>query len=131
MHAFYPCHCAHAKVKHKNQQKCQAVEEAQQVKVENLYLQRRGRPCLPSYIYNIFFKKLNVIFKKLNMGRFLGCRPKRSIEFPNSQENTKKPHLKKQKQKTGEMAQQLRALTALPEILSSNPSNHMMAHNHL
>ena len=30
----------------------------------------------------------------------------------------------------GEMAQRLRALTALPEILSSNPSNHMVAHNH-
>jgi hypothetical protein len=31
----------------------------------------------------------------------------------------------------GEMAQQLRALTALPEVLSSIPSNHMVAHNHL
>jgi len=31
----------------------------------------------------------------------------------------------------GEMAQRLRALTALPEVLSSNPSNHMVAHNHL
>jgi hypothetical protein len=28
------------------------------------------------------------------------------------------------------MAQWLRALTALPEVLSSNPSNHMVAHNH-
>jgi hypothetical protein len=27
----------------------------------------------------------------------------------------------------GEMAQRLRALTALPEVLSSNPSNHMVA----
>jgi hypothetical protein len=26
---------------------------------------------------------------------------------------------------------QVRALTALPEILSSIPSNHMVAHNHL
>jgi hypothetical protein len=32
---------------------------------------------------------------------------------------------------TREMAQQLRALTALPEVLSSNPSNHMVVHNHL
>jgi hypothetical protein len=32
---------------------------------------------------------------------------------------------------SGEMAQQLRALTALPEVLSSIPSNHMVAHNHL
>jgi hypothetical protein len=29
------------------------------------------------------------------------------------------------------MAQWLRALTALPEVLSSVPSNHMVAHNHL
>ena len=32
---------------------------------------------------------------------------------------------------TGEMAQRLRALTALPKVLSSNSSNHMVAHNHL
>jgi hypothetical protein len=31
----------------------------------------------------------------------------------------------------GQMAQQLRELTALPEVLSSIPSNHMVAHNHL
>jgi hypothetical protein len=31
----------------------------------------------------------------------------------------------------GEMAQWLRALTALPEVLSSIPSIHMVAHNHL
>jgi hypothetical protein len=30
----------------------------------------------------------------------------------------------------GEMAQWLRALTALPKVLSSNSSNHMMAYNH-
>jgi hypothetical protein len=29
------------------------------------------------------------------------------------------------------MAQWLRALTALPEVLSSNPNNHMVAHSHL
>jgi hypothetical protein len=29
------------------------------------------------------------------------------------------------------MARPLRALTTLPEVLSSNPSNHMLAHNHL
>jgi hypothetical protein len=29
------------------------------------------------------------------------------------------------------MAQQLRALIALPEVLSLIPSNHMVAHNHL
>jgi hypothetical protein len=31
----------------------------------------------------------------------------------------------------GEMALWLRALTVLPEFLSSIPSNHMVAHNHL
>jgi hypothetical protein len=31
----------------------------------------------------------------------------------------------------GEMAQRLRALTALPEVLSSRPSNHRVAHNRL
>ena len=29
------------------------------------------------------------------------------------------------------VAQRVRALTALPKVLSSNPSNYMMAHNHL
>jgi hypothetical protein len=33
--------------------------------------------------------------------------------------------------RAGEMAQQLRALAALPEDQSSIPSNHMVAHNHL
>jgi hypothetical protein len=33
------------------------------------------------------------------------------------------------KQGAGKMARLLRALTALPEVLSSNPSNHMVAHN--
>jgi hypothetical protein len=36
----------------------------------------------------------------------------------------------KKKRGAGEMAQRLRALTALLKVLSSNPSNHMMAHNH-
>jgi hypothetical protein len=31
----------------------------------------------------------------------------------------------------GEMAQRLRALTALLKVLSSNPSNHMVVYNHL
>jgi hypothetical protein len=32
---------------------------------------------------------------------------------------------------TGEIAQWLSALTALPEVLRSIPSNHIVAHNHL
>ena len=35
------------------------------------------------------------------------------------------------KREAGEMAQWLRALTDLPEIMSSIPSNHMVAHDHL
>jgi hypothetical protein len=33
--------------------------------------------------------------------------------------------------RAGEMAQWLRSLTALPLVLSSNLSNHVVAHNHL
>jgi hypothetical protein len=32
--------------------------------------------------------------------------------------------------RAGKMAQQVRALTVLPKVLSSNPSNHIVAHNH-
>jgi hypothetical protein len=35
------------------------------------------------------------------------------------------------KGRAGEMAQRLKAVTALPDILSSIPSNHMVAHKHL
>jgi hypothetical protein len=37
----------------------------------------------------------------------------------------------RKKEGAGKMAQRLRALTALLKVLSSNPSNHMVAHNHL
>jgi hypothetical protein len=32
--------------------------------------------------------------------------------------------------RAGEMAQRVKALTALLKVMSSNPSNHMVAHNH-
>jgi hypothetical protein len=32
--------------------------------------------------------------------------------------------------RTEEMVQQLKAMTALPKVMSSNPSNHIVAHNH-
>jgi hypothetical protein len=41
----------------------------------------------------------------------------------------KKPK-KKPKRWAGKMAQRVRALTALLKVLSSNPSNHMVTHNH-
>jgi hypothetical protein len=43
-------------------------------------------------------------------------------------ERTKKLLKKAVKRRDG---QQLRALTVLPEVLSSIPSNHMVDHNHL
>jgi hypothetical protein len=42
----------------------------------------------------------------------------------------KSTELKKMLFGAGKMAQQVRALTALLKVLSSNPSNHMVAHNH-
>jgi hypothetical protein len=44
-------------------------------------------------------------------------------------EKNKKNYTKIQP-RAGEMAQWLRAPTALPKVLSSNPRNHMVAHNH-
>jgi hypothetical protein len=38
--------------------------------------------------------------------------------------------LLKVNKRAGEMAQQLRAPTALLKVMSSDRSNHMMAHNH-
>jgi hypothetical protein len=35
------------------------------------------------------------------------------------------------KSRAGQMIQQFRILAALPKVLSSIPSNHMTAHNHL
>jgi hypothetical protein len=50
----------------------------------------------------------------------LGGRGRRISEFKK----------KKTSMGAGEIAQWLRTLTALPKVLSSNPSNHMVAHNH-
>jgi hypothetical protein len=47
---------------------------------------------------------------------------------PGSKANADVQNVTKQ---AGEVAQRLRTLTALPEVLSSIPSNHMEAHNHL
>jgi hypothetical protein len=43
----------------------------------------------------------------------------------------KKINLEEGMEGAGEMTQWLRALTALPKVLSSIPGNHMVAHNHL
>jgi len=39
--------------------------------------------------------------------------------------------IKKVPHRAGEVAQWLRALIVLPEVLSSNPTNHVVTHNHL
>ena len=38
--------------------------------------------------------------------------------------------IKKSHSGAGEMAQWVKALTALLKVLNSNPNNHMVAHNH-
>jgi len=48
---------------------------------------------------------------------------------PSSEKKNQKK--KKKKEGAGEMVQWLRAPAVLPKILSSIPSNHMVAHNHL
>ena len=45
--------------------------------------------------------------------------------------NVTGPRITKVSAWAGEMAQQLRTLTVLPEVLSSISSNHMVAHDHL
>jgi hypothetical protein len=42
-----------------------------------------------------------------------------------------RPCLKTKMSRAGGMAQRLRVLAALPEVLSSIPSNHMVIHSHL
>jgi hypothetical protein len=54
------------------------------------------------------------------------------LEKPNKKQKTKKQNQasKNNTNRAGEMAQRVRAPTALPKVLSSNPSNYMVAHNH-
>jgi hypothetical protein len=55
----------------------------------------------------------------------------RYLWFPDRQGSMEKSYVKRQKLGTGEMSQWLRVSTALPEVLSSIPSSHMVAHSHL
>ena len=57
-----------------------------------------------------------------------GLRP---LEMVFSRNVEKMKHWVRKVPGAGEMAQQLRALTTLPEVLSLIPSNHMVAHNQL
>jgi hypothetical protein len=56
--------------------------------------------------------------------------PKGYTEKPYLKNKNKQTNKQKTKNRVGEMAQCLRAPTALLKVVSSNPSNHMMAHNH-
>jgi hypothetical protein len=58
-------------------------------------------------------------------------RKKRITKYANRLESSKLQVFKIPPQRAGEMAQRIRALAALPEVLSSIPSNHMVTHNHL
>ena len=53
-----------------------------------------------------------------------------SVRRLNMQEETAERPTRMCLPRAGEMAQQLRALTSLSKVLSSNPSNHMVAYNH-
>jgi hypothetical protein len=65
-------------------------------------------------------------FFKLNMGVEISLKSRGRIGKIEELVGLKKATLGAE-----EMAQWLRALTALPKVLNSNPSNHMVAHNHL
>jgi hypothetical protein len=60
----------------------------------------------------------------------LGSLRQEDLEFEASQGHMVRPYELKERKGADEMAQRLRAPTALPKVLSSNPSNHMVAHNH-
>jgi hypothetical protein len=45
-------------------------------------------------------------------------------------QNTKQKNKNRKQQKPNQNKTKQRTLTALPEVLSSNPRNHMVAHNH-
>jgi hypothetical protein len=63
----------------------------------------------------------------------VSSRTARATWLKKAKKKKKKKERKKKNEHcgAGKMAQWLRALTALPEILSLVPSNHMVAHNHL
>jgi hypothetical protein len=57
------------------------------------------------------------------------CLEKPKIKRREEKKRKEKKRKEKKRKGAGEMAQGVRTLTALPKVLSSNPSN-MVAHNH-
>jgi hypothetical protein len=70
--------------------------------------------------------------KKERKGKERKGKERKGKERKGKERKEKKKRKKKKRKKrgAGEMAQRLRAPTALPKVLSSNPSNHMVAHYH-
>jgi hypothetical protein len=83
-----------------------------------------------NFPYNIFSDQFPLSFPPrssllpISMPSF--CLYKQTDKQTNKQNKTKQ----KRKIWAGEMVQWVRALTALLKVLRSNPSNHMVAHNH-
>jgi hypothetical protein len=73
--------------------------------------------------------RLKLVFKNSRNTR----NPAHLWELNNSllNDNQVRKEIKKEIKGAGEMAQWVRAPTALLKVLSSNPRNYMMAHNHL
>jgi hypothetical protein len=55
---------------------------------------------------------------------------KQNKQTPTTQQVTREQTDMKMERRAGEMAQPVRALTALLKVPSSNPSNHIVADNH-
>jgi hypothetical protein len=69
------------------------------------------------------------------LSRFLSSSEERSISYTDKASieilfTVIKVSIRITADRAGEMAQRVRALTALPKILSSNPSNYTVAHSH-
>jgi hypothetical protein len=103
-------------------------------------LHREKKPGLENKQRAVVAHAFNPSTWEAEAGGFLSSRPAWSrVSSRTARAIQRNPvSKKKQKQKpkqtnkgAGEMAQLLRALTALLKVLSSNPSNHMVAHNHL
>jgi hypothetical protein len=85
------------------------------------------KPFTNFYIVLVF---INVIISGSGNGRRFRKGPFHVI-FPNLALHIQpKIFWLKNKNRAGEMAQWLREPTALPKVLKSNPSNHIVAHNH-
>lgn len=90
------------------------------------FILQKSRQKKRNYILFIFLKIQNDHFSFcFQMSELI------MISFLSNFHSTYQKSLIKYHSRSGEMAQGLRAMAALPEILNSIPSNHMMPLNHL